>query len=108
MQCPLDPKLFIAVAMSGEQKEPGRPSCVWVDIAKCSAKYMPLQDVRPPEFATGLREMWDKDGRDYFLVVSIENARAHVFKFPKCEAPRALASLNVATPPQLTDATPPE
>ena len=77
MQCPIDPNLFIAVAVSGDQQEPGRPACVWVDASKCSARHRPLDEVQPPEVRQGLAKMHAEDGGVHFLIVSVDAGNAH-------------------------------
>lgn len=96
--CPLDPRLFIAVAMSGEQQDPDTPACVWIDASRCSAKHTALTDVSPPEFQEGLKRIYQEDGSSFFIIVHKQEKQLHVFKFPKSEGPRALAAISVSQP----------
>ena len=100
MQCPIDPRMFVAIALSGEQQEPDRPACVWVDTENCSAKYTPIETVEPAGLRKGLHTMHIENGREYFLVVNKIGGHVHVFKYPKSEAPRALAAVSVQPPTQ--------
>ena len=87
----MDPRLFLAVAVSGERENPGLPACVWINAAEASAKYMPLNKISPEELKTGLVNMYNED-RDSFLFVNQTDTRVHVFKHSKADAMQSLSS----------------
>ena len=95
MQCPLDPKLFVVVATSGEQQFPGVPACVWIDSDTQSARYTPLTNlpIQQAQFVDGIRKLYDDAGEHYFILIHKEKQHAHVFKYAKSEAPKAMAAI---------------
>lgn len=101
--CPLDPRLFLAVALSGEQQMPGCPAVVWVDSENTSARYTLIQDLAPPKFKEGVQNMYAETGLDNFLIVHKESSHLHVYKFPKKHANHALAQIGVSSAPETSD-----
>lgn len=101
MDCPLDPKLFVAVAVSGEQQFPGVPACVWIDSDTHSARYTPIANlpIQQAEFVDGIRRLHDEVGEHFFVLIHKQSKHAHVFKYAKSEAPRALAALSMTAAP---------
>ena len=93
----LDPRVFLAVAISGESENPGVPSVVWINAAEGSAKYTPLDKVNPTELRDGLAKMYAED-RGSFLFVNQNGPRVHVFKHSKEYAAKSLSSALSARP----------
>ena len=88
----MDPRIFLAVAMSGEKEKPGVEAVVWINAAEGSAKHMPIEQVHPVELRDGLSKMHSED-HGSFLFVNQIGARVHVFKHSK---EYAATSLSVA------------
>ena len=105
MECPLDPKLFVAVALSGEQQFPGTPACVWIDSEAHSARYTAIDDlpITQAEFVDSIRRLHDDVGEHYFILVHKQEKHAHVFKYAKREAPKALAAIRMSGATGTTD-----
>lgn len=93
----MDPRVFLAVALSGEQQRPGVPACVWINSATASATFKPLCDVYPTELREGLLKMHDEDQNASFLFVNQLGARVHVFKHAKASAAEALSGALTTT-----------
>ena len=89
----VDPRLFVAVAMSGEKEYPGTPACVWVNTDKGHAKYTPLHTITTPALRDGLSRMYKDVSSEFYIVVSQLAQNAHVFKFAKADAPRVMAGM---------------
>ena len=88
----MDPRIFLAVAMSGELSRPGIAACVWINSSAGSAAFMPIADVRPADLRKGLEEMHKADGENSYLFVNQIDARVHVFKHSKANASESLAA----------------
>ena len=87
----MDPRVFLAVAMSGDRENPGVPAVVWINMAEGSAKYTPVEKVNPIDLREGLRKMYDNE-TDSFLFVNQNGPRVHVFKHTKKYATESLSS----------------
>lgn len=87
----MDPRVFLAVAMSGDSENPGVPAVVWINAAEGSAKYTPIEKINPPELRAGLMRMHSEE-TDSFLFVNQNGPRVHVFKHSKEYATRSLSA----------------
>lgn len=87
----MDPRVFLAVAMSGDSENPRVPAVVWINAAEGSAKYTRIEEVNPLELRTGLSKMHEEE-KDSFLFVNQNGARVHVFKHSKQYAAQSLSS----------------
>lgn len=85
----MDPRVFLAVAISGERENPGVPAVVWINAAEASAKYTPIDTVQPKELREGLQKMCKED-LNSFLFVNQNAARVHVFRHSKEHASESL------------------
>jgi hypothetical protein len=90
----MDPRVFLAVAMSGDSENPGVPAVVWINAAEGNAKYTRIDEVNPIELRAGLRQMHGEE-KDSFLFVNQNGPRVHVFKHSK---EYAMQSLSAALP----------
>lgn len=93
----MDPRIFLAVALSGEREEPKLRACVWINATEGCAKFMPIANVQPRELRDGLDGMWDVDN---FIFVNQDGPRVHVFKHLKAAAGSAL---ELAMTPETSD-----
>tara|TARA_B110000046_G_scaffold182321_1_gene216117 strand:- start:1357 stop:1683 length:327 start_codon:yes stop_codon:yes gene_type:complete len=75
-----DPRLFLAIAISGEKRYPKRPACVWVNEDKGTSIYKPINEIERTDLRDGLQRICDDE---HFLVVQQRLGQAHIFKVPK-------------------------
>jgi len=87
----MDPRVFLAVAMSGDSENPGVPAVVWINAAEGSAKYTPIEKINPTELRAGLTKMHNEE-RESFLFVNQNGPRVHVFKHSKDYAKMSLSA----------------
>lgn len=94
----MDPRIFLAVAISGERENPNIPASVWINATEGSAKYTPLNKVNPEELRNGLVKMHIEDKKN-FLFVNQNESRVHVFKHSKIDAVDSLSKAFPADTP---------
>ena len=85
----IDPSIFLAVAMSAEEKYEGAPGVVWIHGQ--SAKFVTLAEIELPELKAGLEKMHEDEADDVYFFVHQMDSRVHVFKFPKADAAASLS-----------------
>ena len=86
----MDPRIFLAVALSGDQQHPNVPSCVWINASTGSAKHTLIEKVNPKELRDGLLKM-QIDSPDKYLFVNQDGKNVHVFTHSKRDASASFA-----------------